>query len=66
MQNRENQTQYRNIAIELLEESPTNPRKRFNEASLKELADYVSGHIISILCRSLFCARRRQTPYRAC
>ncbi len=41
MQNRETKSssEYRNLAIELLEESPTNPRKRFNEAGLKELAD---------------------------
>ncbi|HKW18907.1 MAG TPA: ParB/RepB/Spo0J family partition protein [Terriglobales bacterium] len=41
MQNQksQNNSEYRNVAIELLEESPTNPRKRFNEASLKELAE---------------------------
>ena len=31
--------EYRNVAIEQLEESPTNPRKRFNQASLMELAE---------------------------
>lgn len=40
MQNQHKQNgEYRNMAIEQLEESPTNPRKRFNEASLKELAE---------------------------
>jgi ParB family chromosome partitioning protein len=41
MQNHKTQNngEYRNIAIALLEESPSNPRKRFNEASLKELAE---------------------------
>src|SRR5579884_3656986 len=41
MQNQksQNNSEYRNVAIELLEESPTNPRKRFNEESLKELAE---------------------------
>ena len=40
MQNQAKQNgEYRNVAIEQLEESPTNPRKRFNEASLKELAE---------------------------
>jgi len=41
MQNRETQSQseYRNIVIDLLEESPTNPRRRFNEATLNELAE---------------------------
>ena len=40
MQNQKTQNggEYRNVAIELLEESPTNPRKRFNEENLKELA----------------------------
>jgi hypothetical protein len=68
MQNHKTQNngEYRNLSIAILEESPSNPRKRFKEESLKELAAYVSGHIIRLLCRSLFCARRRQTPYRAC
>lgn len=40
MQNQTKQNgEYRSVAIEQLEESPTNPRKRFNEASLKELAE---------------------------
>ncbi len=41
MQNQktQNNSEYHNVAIELLEESPTNPRKRFNEQSLKELAE---------------------------
>ena len=41
MQNQKMQSnsEYRNIAIELLEESPSNPRRRFNPESLKELAD---------------------------
>ena len=40
MQNQAKQNgEYRNVPIEQLEESPTNPRKRFNEVSLKELAE---------------------------
>lgn len=40
MQNQNKQNgEYRNVAIEVLEESPTNPRKRFNQASLMELAE---------------------------
>ena len=40
MQNQNKQNgEYRNLAIEQLEESPTNPRKRFNQASLMELAE---------------------------
>ena len=66
MQNHKTQTngEYRNVSIAILEESPSNPRKRFNEGSLKEFADYVSGHISGLLCRSPFCGRTRQTPYQ--
>lgn len=40
MQNQNKQNgEYRNVAIEQLEESPTNPRKRFNQTSLMELAE---------------------------
>jgi len=41
MQNQKTQNngEYRNVSIALLEESPSNPRKRFNEESLKELAE---------------------------
>ena len=41
MQNHKTQNngEYRNVSIAILEESPTNPRKRFNEESLKELAE---------------------------
>ena len=62
----ENNGEYRNVSIAILEESASNPRKRFNEESLKELAAYVPGHIIRLLCRSSFCGRRRQTAHRGC
>jgi hypothetical protein len=61
-----NHHEYRSVPVAALIESASNPRKRFDDKSLEELAAYVSGHIIRVLCRSLFCARRRQTPYRAC
>ena len=40
MQNHKTQNngEYCNVSIALLEESPSNPRKRFNGESLKELA----------------------------
>jgi ParB-like chromosome segregation protein Spo0J len=38
-QKKQNEAEYRNVAIEQLEESPTNPRRRFHEESLKELAE---------------------------
>ena len=44
-QKKQNDAEYRNIAIEQLEESPTNPRKRFNEESLKELAESFKSQV---------------------
>ena len=53
MQNHKTQNngEYRNVSIALLEESPSNPRKRFNGESLKELAGFVPRHISCLLCR---------------
>jgi len=53
MQNHKTQNngEYRNVSITLLDESPSNPRKRFKEESLKELAAYVPGHKSCLLCR---------------
>ena len=48
--------EYRNIPIATLVESPTNPRKRFDERTLGELAAYVPGHISCLLCPGSFCA----------
>ncbi len=56
--------EYRSVPITALAESATNPRKRFDPRSLEELAAYVPRHISRFLCRSPFCARRRQTPCR--
>ncbi len=36
--------EYRDLPISQLFESPTNPRKRYNEESLKELADSIRSH----------------------
>jgi hypothetical protein len=55
--------EYRNLPLAALIESSTNPRKRFEEKSLGELAAYVSGHISRFLCRSTFCGRGRQTTH---
>jgi len=45
------------LAIDQIHESTTNPRKTFDEAKLWELADFVSGHKISLLFRRPFCGR---------
>ncbi len=39
-----NATEYRNLPLALLTESTTNPRKIFDEASLKELAESIRAH----------------------
>ena len=56
--------EYRSVPISILVESATNPRKRFDEKNLEELANYVPGHISRILCRWRFCGRGRQTAHR--
>ena len=57
-----NATEYRNVSLSLLNESKTNPRRIFEDAALKELADYVPGHIIGLLFRSPFCCRGSGEP----
>ena len=51
MQNAVNNHEYRSVPITTLAESASNPRKRFDEKSLEELAAYVPGHISRLLCR---------------
>lgn len=51
------QSEYRDLPIDWLVESPTNPRQTFDEDAMKELADFVSGHKIRLLFRRPFCGR---------
>ena len=44
-------TEYRNLPLTVLTESKTNPRRIFEDAALKELADFVPGHKSSVLWR---------------
>jgi ParB family chromosome partitioning protein len=44
------QSEYRNLPLDSLTESSMNPRRSFDQTALNELADYVPGHIISLLC----------------
>ena len=44
-------TEYRNLPPSILTESKSNPRRIFEDAALKELADFVSGHKIGLLWR---------------
>jgi hypothetical protein len=57
MQNAINNHEYRSVPITALAESATNPRKRFDPKSLEELASYVPGHIIRLLCPGSFWGR---------
>jgi hypothetical protein len=55
-----NHHEYRSVPVAALIESASNPRKRFDDKSLEELAAYVPGHISRFLCRWSFCGRGRQ------
>ena len=50
-----NATEYRNVSLSLLNESKTNPRRIFEDAALKELADSIriQGVLSPLLVRSL-------------
>ena len=53
--NTQTATEYRNLPLNVLTESTTNPRRIFEDAALRELADYVPGHIIGLMFRCPFC-----------
>jgi hypothetical protein len=55
--------EYRNLPLNVLTESTTNPRRIFEDAALKELADYVAGHIICIMFRKRLCGRGGFQPH---
>ncbi len=44
------QSEYRNLPLDSLIESSMNPRRSFDENALNELADFVPGHKIGLLC----------------
>jgi hypothetical protein len=50
-------SEYRDLPIDWLVESPTNPRQTFDEDGMQELADFVPGHKSGILFRRPFCVR---------
>ena len=51
------QSEYRNLPLESLTESPLNPRRTFDDAALQELAAFVPGHKSGVLFRRPFCGR---------
>jgi hypothetical protein len=58
-----NATEYRNLPLAALTESTTNPRRIFEDDALKELADYVAGHIIGLMFRKRLCGRCGFQPH---
>jgi hypothetical protein len=58
------QSEYRDLPLDWLVVSPTNPRKTFDEDAMQELADFVPGHKIGVLFRRPFCCRGRGEPHR--
>jgi hypothetical protein len=42
---------FQTLALANIHESTTNPRRIFEESKLAELADFVPGHKIGLLCR---------------
>ncbi len=61
--NTQTTNEYRDLPLSLLTESKTNPRRTFEEDSLKELADYVSGHIIGLMFHKRLCGRCGVKPH---
>ncbi|HEX5234325.1 MAG TPA: hypothetical protein VFW25_03240 [Silvibacterium sp.] len=57
------QSDYRDLPLDWLVVSPTNPRKTFDEDAMQELADYVPGHIIGIMFRKRLCGRCGEKPH---
>jgi hypothetical protein len=58
-------TEYRDLPLAVLTESATNPRRIFEDAALKDLADFVPGNKKGILCHSPFCGRGHPKPHRS-
>jgi hypothetical protein len=56
-------TEYRNLPLNVLIPSKTNPRRIIEDDSLRELADYVSGHIIGLMFRKQLCGRCGGKPH---
>jgi len=53
----QNSSTFQYLAIDIIRESTTNPRRTFDESKLQELADFVAGHKSCLLFRRPFCGR---------
>jgi hypothetical protein len=56
-------TEYRNLPLNVLIPSKTNPRRIIEDDSLRELADYVAGHIMGLMFRKRLCGRCGFPPH---
>ena len=56
-------TEYRNLPLNVLIPSKTNPRRIIEDDALRELADYVLRHIIGIMLRWPLCGRCGSEPH---
>jgi hypothetical protein len=56
-------TEYRNVPLAMLTESKSNPRRSFEHNALHELATFVPGNKIGLLCRCPFCGRGHQKAH---
>jgi hypothetical protein len=56
-------TEYRNLPLNVLIPSKTNPRRIIEHDSLRELSDYVPGHIICLMFRKRLCGRCGFPPH---
>jgi hypothetical protein len=56
-------TEYRNLPLAVLTESATNPRRIFEDSSLKEFAAFVPGNKSGLLWRLAFCCRGGGKPH---
>ena len=63
MTTKKSNTGFQTIALTDIHESTTNPRRTFDESKLAELADYVPGHKIGLMCRWPFCDGGGDEPY---
>jgi hypothetical protein len=59
----QNSSPFQFLAVDTIHESSTNPRRTFDEAKLRELADYVPGHIIGVMFRWPLCGRCGGKPH---
>jgi hypothetical protein len=56
-------TDFHNLPLNVLIPSKTNPRRIVEDDALRELADYVPGHIIYLMFHKRLCGRCGGKPH---